>query len=527
MAAAAGPLAWGATFLILGQLLTKLLTFVSNQLLVGSISPEMMGVVAVFEFYVSFALFFCRESERLTIQRATGSSEGVIRQKIVNFAYVPLSISVPLCIGGYYIVKDTNVLNTSFFVPLRSWGILLLVILIMLELAVEPLYALTQYALDFEARSTIESIAVFAKCFVTFACVTWSKSYISDKQRGWAVLSFLLGQLAYALVTVVGYMRRFSFGVSRPAKVTENKKVFLFDPSLTKLYFTLFFQMLFKLVLTEGDKIMMGYLFDVSQQGTYAVISNYGSMIARIVFLPVEEMLRNLFTKVFAAETPSAKTAFTTMENLLAFYMYFSILLLLGGTFNGEFLLRILLGRSAAWRSSELFALFPQYILYLPFMAFNGILEAFQTSILSDRQIKVYSLFMLFLTFISFLVLIVLVKQWGWGLTGLIVANITSMTLRIIYCSFTYVRFARKHSVKTSLATLFRRTASPIGYSVFAYVLQSQLLGSHTTSFQEFFISACICFTCLLVFLMNERRTIEDTFVNKLRRNRGMKVKDE
>lgn len=519
------PGAAGATFLILAQLFTKLFTFVSNQLLVGSISPEVMGVVAVMEFYVSFVLFFSRESERLTIQRATGLSKGTVQQKIVNFAYIPLLISVPLCIAGYLAVKDTAVLNTSFLLEYRPLAIGLVVVLILLELAVEPLYALTQYELNFKVRSSIESTAVFAKCLLTFVGVTLGKYYSVQNPSGMAVLSFLSGQLGYALVTVVGYLRHFHFRVPKSGKVRDKENKYFLDPALKKLYYTLFFQMLFKLFLTEGDKIMMGYLFDVSQQGTYAVITNYGSIIARLVFLPVEEMLRNLFTRVFSAEKPDTKAAYATMGNLLAFYVYFSILLVLGGYFNGSFLLGTLLGRSAAWRNSDLFSLFPKYILYLPFMAFNGILEAFQSSILKQSQISKYSYFMLFLTIVSSIVLVVLVNEWNYGLTGLIIANITSMTLRIAYCSRSYLVFAKEKGVNLSDVNVLTRTFWPIAYSIFAYILQVQVIGPRSSTFKDFLISGAICFSCLLVFLFNEKNAIKDQIVTTMRRSRGFQDK--
>lgn len=521
------PNASGASFLILGQLLIKLFTFGSNQLLVGSISPEVMGVASVLEFYVSFVLFFCRESERLTIQRATGASTSTVRQKIVNFAYIPLTVGVALCFGGYFMTDHSTALNAFFLLSHKPYVVLLVMALILVELAVEPLYALTQFELDFKARSAIESTAVFAKCLVTFAGVSLGNYLKVSNQSAHAVLSFVAGQFAYAAFTAIGYLRLHKFHVPKTAKVVEKDRQFILDPKLRALFSTLFFQMIFKLVLTEGDKIIMGYLFSVSQQGTYAVISNYGSMIARLLFLPIEETLRNLFTRVFSSTKPDARAAYRTMENLLAFYVYFSILLVIGGYFNGSFLMKLLLGRSQSWKATDLFDMFPRYLLYLPFMAFNGILEAFQTSVLTENQIKYYSYFMLFLTVMSGLVLTILVNKLYFGLTGLIIGNITSMVLRIAYCARTYVSFAKEQGIKSSELSFLRRTSIPIIYSTIAYAVQAQLLGTRTTTFKDFFISVMICFTCLAVFLFNERKAIEDTIMTRLRKNRGMKVKKE
>ena len=59
----------GASFLMLTQLFTKMLTFLLNQLLIRLISPRVFGISAYLEFIVSMVLFFSREGERLSIQR--------------------------------------------------------------------------------------------------------------------------------------------------------------------------------------------------------------------------------------------------------------------------------------------------------------------------------------------------------------------------------------------------------------------------------------------------------------------------
>ncbi|KAH8981677.1 hypothetical protein EDB86DRAFT_2931631, partial [Lactarius hatsudake] len=41
--------------------------------------------------------------------------------------------------------------------------------------------------------------------------------------------------------------------------------------------------------LTEGDKLLISRLSPLADQGGYAIASNYGSLVARVVFQPIEE----------------------------------------------------------------------------------------------------------------------------------------------------------------------------------------------------------------------------------------------
>lgn len=503
-------------FLILAQVLTKGITFFSNQFLVRSISPEVMGVTSLLEFYVSFSLFISRESERLVVQRVTGENKLIIHKKIINIAYVPFILATIICSVGVLFASSTTLFNLAFLKPYSSLIACLLIALIFIELASEPLYAISQYNLDFKTKSAIESSAILFKCFTTFISISLAAKYADPTAySGLAVVAFALGQLAYSLCITFGLWRNHKFEIAIPGKVQEKEKSFYVDPPLRSIWITLFFQMLFKIFLTEGDRIMMGYLFKVNEQGMYAVISNYGSLIARLLFLPIEEMLRNSFTKNFTSKNPNIKGACQILEHLLAFYIYFTLLLVLGGFENGSFLLRIVLGKSGKWGSSLVFDLFPRYLLYLPFMAFNGALEAFQSSISDELQIKKYSYFMVFLSMLSFLVLYHLVKDYDFGLISLIIANIFSMLMRIAYCTKLIFTFFSLNGCKFPFKLTAKRTFPAVTFALLIAVVQGLLIPGQTKTFREFFISVLLCFILLFGIIVSERKTIRDNLAHQ------------
>lgn len=508
----------GVSSLILSQALTKAFTFASNQLLVHNISPEIFGVAAYLDFFNGTVLFFSREAERMAVQRAQDPSKQRLRQKIVNFAYLPLLLGVPIATGLYMLQRHSDLYVSAILpLPYHTVTAALVALLLFLELLSEPAYALNQYSLNFRLRSKIESAAVFAKCLVTLVGVVASKK--AEYFDGLAVLAFASGQLAYSLTNFVAYSRL--GGVQAPRRIEQTKTItktktttpttstvssFL-DPAICQVWKSLFVQMIFKHLLTEGDTLLTSYLFSVADQGIYSVISNYGSILARLLFQPIEEFLRVSFTRAFASETKNVAASLALMENLLVFYFDLSLLIVLGGYTNGAFMLRLLLGRSEKWSASSVFDVFPQYVLYLPFMAFNGILEAFFSSASTQTEISRFSYFMSFLSISVLALLYVLAKHFHFGLDGLIFANMVNMTLRAGYCLNYFFRFSTKHGVSVSRQGFRSRLGLPAITVATAFVIQSQFF-RQSSSWRQFIASVIFCLVCLGVMLIHERKNL-------------------
>ncbi|EEQ41508.1 putative oligosaccharide translocation protein [Clavispora lusitaniae] len=501
----------GVSSLILSQALTKAFTFASNQLLVHNISPEIFGVAAYLDFFNGTVLFFSREAERMAVQRAQDPSKPRLRQKIVNFAYLPLFLGVPIATGLYMLQRHSDLYVSAISpLPYHAATAALVALSLFLELLSEPAYALNQYSLNFRSRSKIESAAVFAKCLVTLVGVVASKK--AEYFDALAVLAFASGQLAYSLTNFVAYSRL--GGVQAPRRIeqttaqksTSTVSSFL-DPAICQVWKSLFVQMIFKHLLTEGDTLLTSYLFSVADQGIYSVISNYGSILARLLFQPIEEFLRVSFTRAFASETKNVAASLTLMENLLVFYFDLSLLIVLGGYTNGAFMLRLLLGRSEKWSASSVFDVFPQYVLYLPFMAFNGILEAFFSSASTQTEISRFSYFMSFSSISVLALSYVLAKHFHFGLDGLIFANMVNMTLRAGYCLNYFFHFSAKHGISVSRQGFRSRLGLPAITVATAFVIQSQFF-RQSSSWRQFIASLLFCLVCLGVMLIHERKNL-------------------
>ena len=66
-------------------------------------------------------------------------------------------------------------------------------------------------------------------------------------------------------------------------------------------------QSLVKHFLTEGDKFLVSRLSPLADQGGYAVAANYGSLVARIVFQPIEETADRKSTRLNSSHSGESR----------------------------------------------------------------------------------------------------------------------------------------------------------------------------------------------------------------------------
>jgi oligosaccharide translocation protein RFT1 len=192
-------------------------------------------------------------------------------------------------------------------------------------------------------------------------------------------------------------------------------------------------QSVVKHFLTEGDKFLVSRLSPLEDQGGYAIASNYGtfnfplittssrrgmppsrksrrkltfawrssgSLVARIVFQPIEETSRFYFSKSLSSSSPkqigeggdsneSARKA--SLDNaskiLSSLLLLFTHLLLLLMAFGPPYLsIATALLLPPRFQNTSAPSILRSYVLYIPMMAFNGVLEAFFASTSTRRN---------------------------------------------------------------------------------------------------------------------------------------------
>lgn len=449
--------AQGATFLILLQVGSRALTFAVNQLLLRFLSPELLGASAQLELFSISVLYFARESLRVAVQRQTHGT-----QAVVNLSYLAVFFGIPLIYGLALLWMSSDIPNVPHFVDALSAYCLATFI----ELLTEPAFSAVQQNLLFKIRASAESTATVFRCLGTCGAAVLSSKYGINI----GVLPFAIGQLSYAgaLFAVYTYEMwpvaqrgRFSLLPKQMQSTQEMPVIFNhFSIPLLRLTGSLSIQSALKYILTQGDSLLITRLASLTDQGAFALASNYGGLVARMLFQPIEESSRNLFAKLCAdSELASGTRSAEQLQNLtkassilkmiLRVYMLISLFAAILGPKVAPLLLSVVAGSKWAETSaSEVLAI---YCFYIPFLAINGVTEAFVAAVATNKELYAQSLSMglFFACFASSAWYFI--SHLSWGASGVVAANSVNMGLRIVYNMWFIQRFFKQRDVSFSV----------------------------------------------------------------------------
>lgn len=419
-------------------------------------------------------------------------------QTVVNLSLltVPLGVVFAAVLSLFYSRSFAS--SETAAQPYFNHSIALYTLATLLELVSEPCFALAQQKLLYKLRAGAESAAAFTRCVLTCGLTVYA-ARVSRIDGGLGPLPFAVGQIGYSVVLLGVYWWR-CFGLSQaegfslwlrgiesrlvtgtpfavvmhshshcyivsphtyhesphmltlpppPWVLTSSGtyKYTLFHTPLSTLTASMWLQSFLKHFLTHLDSLLIAILTSPHDQGIYALAANYGSLLARMLFQPIEEASRNLFAKLLSTTTPAAassadpapkvepenvKSAVNILTTILKLYTLLSLILLALAPPFAPLLLSLLLG--SRWGGGgEAGAVLSAYCYYIPLLAINGVTEAFVQSVATKRELAKQSAWMglfsgLFAgtgwVFLGFL---------GWGAKGLVVANSVGMVLRVLW----------------------------------------------------------------------------------------------
>lgn len=222
-----------------------------------------------------------------------------------------------------------------------------------------------------------------------------------------------------------------------------------FSRDLTSLAASVFFQSMVKHLLTQGDSMMLATMSSLEDQGIYALASNYGGLVARIIFQPLEESSRTLFSTLLSsgdAGKRSISHAHAAKVHLLEILRAYQLLTVFAFPL-GPLLVPEILGilGGPRWASTKVGGLLCLYCYYIPFLAFNGITEAFVSSAANPREIRQQTLWMGFFSMCYALATYLFLEVWSMGAYGLVMGNIVNMAVRTCW-SYLFIRsYLRLH----------------------------------------------------------------------------------
>nr|XP_020463400.1 protein RFT1 homolog [Monopterus albus] len=212
----------------------------------------------------------------------------------------------------------------------------------------------------------------------------------------------------------------------------------LVDWTLARLTWSFFKQSFLKQILTEGERYVMTFLNVLSfgDQGVYDIVNNLGSMVARFIFLPIEESFYIFFAKVLergrdvkSQKQDNVTIAAEVLECLLKLVLVIGLIIAVFGGAYSHLALDIYGGSLLSSGAGP--TLLRYYSCYVLLLAVNGVTECFVFAAMSQAEVDKYNLVMLALS-VSFLFLSYILTWWV-GRFGFILANCLNMGLRIFH----------------------------------------------------------------------------------------------
>lgn len=258
-----------------------------------------------------------------------------------------------------------------------------------------------------------------------------------------------------------------------------------FSRSLLSLSRSFFIQSLFKYALTQGDTFIISLLASPNVQGEYSLANNYGSLVARLILQPIEEISRNYFGKLLSTTDKHSEHAISRAHKSLLqlIYLYFivSIFVVSLGPTAAPIVLKIIAGpRWAETGAGQLLAL---YCYYIPLLAVNGLTEAFVSSVATESELHYQTAWMLVFSIIFSGAAFLFLRVYQLGARGLLAANSLNMFFRIIWASIFIKSYVRRWQIDIKLRTLIPRPITvAAGVAVFAFVTRTETSNSDLQS---------------------------------------------
>uniref|UniRef100_A0A1B0CLD3 Protein RFT1 homolog n=1 Tax=Lutzomyia longipalpis TaxID=7200 RepID=A0A1B0CLD3_LUTLO len=457
-----------ASFNIVFQILCRCITFAINAYIVRSVGRDVLGIMNVRLLLLeSTLLFLSREAtSRAALSATSLQRSSCTWSQLINQMWLTVPICAFLCLPLLYIWRNVLSSVDPQFQDQYTFGCYAIAVSCVIEMCAEAPVFVGQVFCFVRLKVFLDTLHIFVRSAVFIAIVTTNKS----------IAIYAFAQFSSAMTIILGhyiffYLYTKKLNNFRRRAKKEEKKVLLeqmgthFDhmddfpftslhqflpkilppgekslnSDLQVLILSFVKQGILKQILTEGEKYVMSVspVLSFSEQATYDVVNNMGSLAARFIFRPIEDSSYFYFTQTIARdvqlkeqEAEKVSEASKVLANVCKVVMSIGLVgFVFGQSYSGTILLLYGGQDFVAGGLPEL--LLRWHSLAIILLAVNGITEGYMFATNTSKEIDGYNYYMAIFS-VTFLALSYQLTNLL-GPVGFILANCANMIFRISY----------------------------------------------------------------------------------------------
>jgi len=434
------------------SMLTKVVNFIFNMLLLRIISKESYGLSKIYlEFVFLVLLFFPRETIRKSCQKySAGGTEEEENKKIVEATQLCWKINL-----GVIFISIPVFFLFLFFAPiLRDYKIHLAIYTLAanIELMSEPVIINMNLRLEDRLKMFSFTISNYTRIISNYVIALVFVAY------GWDLWSFTISRIlaSTAYISYLYYVAIFKLNYGRDVLVPnyDFKNFFSLNPKLKEIFISFCKTTGLKMILTYTEKTILSFVLHQSEEekGEYSFVVDNFAILVRYFLEPVEESFFNLTNKIKSSEVN--KEQYIKNTNLkkvfiafLRFMMIFGIIISLYVFVLGKDVVIVLY--TDKWSNPSTILILKTYSIYLGIIAVNGVIESFANATFGSEEMGIFRQYMIFNSLMLIFLSNYLTKE---SINGLIIANGICMLFRIgVNCYLILTWRELKDTVKEKL----------------------------------------------------------------------------
>lgn len=520
-----------ASFNIIFQILFRCVTFIINAWVIRNVGHEVLGIMNVRLLLLeSTILFLSREPFN---RACLGQKDRFDWSQIMNQTWLSVPISAILSLLFVYVWLDILPLGHPEHAVQYKVGCWSVASSCILELCAANLTLVSQLFCFIKLKVALDTLHIFVRSILFVSIILYDKSL--------ALVAFSVAQVGSIGVIVVSYYAFFYWYIrNKPLyskgalkskflppmvldKMYENMddfqftslKDFLpkwqgslagsFNKTLSTLTISFAKQGVVKQLLTEGEKYVMSLspVLSFSEQATYDVVNNLGSLAARFIFRPIEDSSYFYFTQMVNRDLPLVKQdqykiqeSCTVLSQVCKTVTSIGLIVLVFGQSYARTLL-LLYGGEAFIASGLPVLLLRSHCLAIVLLAVNGVTECYTFATMTSAQLNSYNYLMVFFS-ISFL-LLSYVLTYTFGPVGFIISNCVNMSARIMH-SIHFINSKYKDTDYRPLDGLYVGKIFLLTLFIAGIICK---ISENKLAHASLFLHICIGAVCLLFVLLS------------------------